>query len=163
MNRAQVVQTIAACDALAAALREALKADAAAEYAEQGTAPTWRLPGFTVSTSIAHDAVVVVDEAEWIRWVKRDHPSEVETITRVRPAFRDAFFAELAEQGRMNPPHTTDGEVVPGLEFYAGGEFRSVSVLPLASMKRALYTIAREIADGTRPLGLPVLEAADAP
>ena len=155
MNRAQMVQAIAACDVLAAELRKALRADAEAEYVEQGTAPTWRMPGYTVSTSISHDAVVVADEKAWRAWVGRDHPGEIETVSYVRRSFQDAFLASLGENGRMDPPHTADGEIVPGLVFVPGGEFRSVSVLPMPATRSSLRAIAADIAMGRRPLGLP--------
>lgn len=160
LNRAQIVRTIAACDALAAELRNALKADAAAEYAEQGTAPTWRMPGFTVSTSITHDAIEVVDERAWRAYVKQAYPTEIETVIRVRPAWQNVFFAGVAQRG--DPPCDVEGTVIPGLVFVAGGDFKSVSVLPLAGTKANLRAVAQEIVAGKRPLGLPVLELNDA-
>ncbi len=45
--------------------------------------------------------------------------------------------------------------MIPGLAFRPGGEFRSVSVLPLAATKASLRAIAADIASGRRPLGLP--------
>lgn len=153
MNRSQVVQTIAACDALAAELRRALKADAQAEYVEQGTAPTWRLPGYTVSTSITHDSVEVVDEAAWLDYVSEEFPTEVEVITRARAAWQTSFLAEIAARGE--PPCDRDGRVVPGVVFRPGGEFKSVSVLPGSATRTSLRAIAADIAAGRRPLGLP--------
>lgn len=157
MNRANIVQAIAACDALGAELRRQLKADAAAEYAEQGTAPTWRLPGFTVSTSITHPTVEVVDEPAFRRWVEVEYPTEIETIKRVRPAWQAAFLAEVTRRG--DPPCDAGGIVLPGLRYVPGGEFRSVSVLPSADTKSVLRTMAQEIAAGRRPLALPSTEA----
>jgi hypothetical protein len=148
-----MAQTIAACDALAAELRKVLKADALFEYEAQGMAPTWRLPGYTVSTSISHDAVVVVDEAAFLRYVRDRHPHQVETIHRPYPAWRGVFLGEVL--GRGNPPCDADGRVVDGLAWVAGGEFRSVSVLPQPATKSALRAIAQDIVAGRRPLGLP--------
>lgn len=159
MNRAQAVQAIAACDALAAELRKALRADAQAEFEEQGTAPTWRLPGYTVSTAVTHNSIEVVSEADWIRYVGANYRTEIEEILRVRPAFQMAFFAEVVERG--DPPCDKDGQVIPGLAFRPGGEFRSVSVLPMAATKQSLRTIAAEIVAGTRPLGLPATVEVD--
>jgi hypothetical protein len=153
VNRAQIVQAIAACDALAAELRLSLKADAAAEFAEQGTAPTWRLPGYTVSTAVTHDAVEVVNDAAWLAYVREEFPTEVEVVTRARSAWQASFLADVAFRG--DPPCDRDGRVIPGLAFRPGGEFASVSVRPQAATKASLRAIAADIAAGRRPLGLP--------
>jgi hypothetical protein len=153
VNRAQAVQAIAACDALGAELRKALRADAQAEFQEQGTAPTWRLPGYTVSTAVSHDSIEVVDESAFLRYVGEHYRTEIEEILRVRPAFQLGFFADVVTRG--DPPCDRDGQVIPGLAFRPGGEFRSVSVLPMAATKASLRAIAADIAAGLRPLGLP--------
>lgn len=160
MNRAQIVQAIAACDALSAELRQALRADAAAEYAEQGTAPTWRLRGITVSTSIAHDSVYVLDERAWVKYVSRAYPTELEEILRVQPAWQIDFLAKVAERG--DPPCDVDGTVIPGLAFRPGGEFQAVSVRPAPETKARLRAIAADITAGRRALELPRMEPDDA-
>lgn len=153
MNRAQVVQAIAACDALATELRRALRADAAAEYAEQGCAPTWRMPGYTVTTAVTHGAPRVADEAALLAYVADRYPTEVETIRRVRPAFLVRLLDEVT--GRGEPPCDSDGTVIPGLEWVPGGEFRSVSIRPAPGTVAELRRVAREIAEGRAPLALP--------
>lgn len=159
MNRAQAVQAIAACDALASELRKALRADAHAEFVEQGTAPTWRLPGYTVSTAVTHDSIEVVDDAAFLAYVAEVHPTEVEVTRRVRPAFQLALFAGAVERG--DPPCDRDGRVIDGVVFRPGGEFKSVSVLPLAGTKASLRAIAADIAAGKLPLGLPATVEVD--
>ena len=153
LNRAQLVQAIAACDALAAEFRKTLKADAAADYAENGTVTTWRMPGYTVSASVTHDAVEIVSEAAWLDYVRSEYPTEVETIIRARPAWQLDFLAGVA--GRGDPPCDRDGRVIPGLAFRPGGEFKSISVIPGMATKQSLREIAADIAAGRRPLGLP--------
>lgn len=159
MNRAQVVQAIAACDALAAELRKQLRADAQADFEEQGTATTWRMPGYTVSTSITHDSVEVVDERAFLQYVEEVHPTEVERTVRVRPAFQLVLFEGVVSRG--DPPCDRDGRVIPGLAFRRGGEFKSVTVLPLAATKASLRAIAADIASGKLPLGLPATVEVD--
>ena len=158
MRRAEIIRAIAACGALSTELRKALKADAEAEYREQGTAPQWRQPGLVASASITHDTIVVVDEAAFLAYVKQERPDEIEVIEQVRPSFASAFIAKVLERG--DPPCDADGRVIPGLAFRAGGQFRSVSVLPSTQTKWQLNQAAKEIVGGRRPLTLP--EVADA-
>ena len=154
MNRAELVRAIAACDALGEELRRTLRADAEAEYIEQGTAPTWRVPGVTVSTAVTRDRVDVVDEHALIEYVADRCPTEVVTVRQVRPAFLRALIADVSARG-VDPPCDVDGRVVPGLVWRRGGEFRSVSVRPSAELADELTRAAREIAAGRRPLSLP--------
>lgn len=154
MNRAEVARAIAACEALAKELRGALSADAAAEYAEQGTAPTWRMPGLTVIAATSNDAVSVVDEAVFTAWVAQRYPTEVVTEPTVRPAFRAKLLAEAVKRG--DPPCDDEGEIIPGLEYRPGGEFRSIAVKPSSTLRARLHTAAREIAEGRAPLVLPI-------
>jgi hypothetical protein len=162
VNRAQQVEALAACEALAKALRENLNADARAEFVEQGCAPSWRLPGFTVSTSLTSDVIAITDEAAFKAYVAERYPTEIETvtITRVRQAWQGGMFAKLLAAGE--PLSDDEGTVVPGLEFRPGGDFRSVSLLPKSATKLRLATVAAEIAAGTRPLALPSVAEVDA-
>lgn len=156
MNRADHIEALAAVDALAKALREALNAEARAEYESQGTVPSWRLPGFTVATSLSADSAVIVDDAEFKAYVADAFPTEVETVTvtRVRPAWQAVFLKELVARGEACDG---DGRVVAGVEIRPGGAFGSVSVIPNAETRDRLRAAAREIASGARPLALPSL------
>lgn len=161
MNRAQLVQTIAACDALAAELRKALRADAAAEYEEQGTAPTWRLPGFTVSASITRDRVEIVDSGQFMAWLQARFPTEVYEERRL--VVRNAEWMKNVLDGLASRHEFEDGEkvaddegtVVPGLKFAAGGEFHAVAIVPNSATRATLRGMAAEIVAGRRPLALP--------
>lgn len=156
LNRAEMIRAAAACDALGSALRAAIKAAARADFEEQGTAPTYRMPGYTVSTSITHDGIEVVDEQLWLEFVTRRWPGEVETVRRVRSSWQSVYFAAVL--GRGDPPCDDEGTVLPGLAYRRGGEFRSVSVLPDAQTKWLLRKTAAEIASGVRPLELPTAD-----
>ncbi len=152
-----MVQALAACDVLAAELRKKLRSDAEVEFREQGCAPTWRIPGFTVTASITHNGVAVDDQAAFVGYVAAAYPTEVETVTvtRVRQAWQERFLKEVVARGE--PPCDADGTVVPGLRFVPGGEFKSVSVTPTADSRSELRATAKEIASGVRPLALPVV------
>jgi len=154
VNRAELTRGIVACETLARELRAALTADARSEFDEQGTAPTWRLPGLTVSTAMTADSVAVVDEAAFTAWVAKAYPTEVETVTAVRPAFRAKLLGDAA--GRGDPPCSADGEVIPGVEFRPGGEFRAVSVRPSSGLRSQLAAKAKDIVEGRAPLALPI-------
>lgn len=154
MNRAEMTRGIVACETLAKELRAALTADARGESEEQGTAPTWRLPGLTVSSAMSSDSVAVVDEAAFTAWVAKAYPTEIETVTAVRPAFRAKLLGDAA--GRGEPVCAEDGEVIPGVEFRPGGEFRAVSVRPTSALRSQLAAKALDIVEGRAPLALPI-------
>lgn len=158
MNRAELVKAIAACEALAGELRRRLKDDAVREYVEHGTAPSWRMPGVTVSTAVTQPSVVVADERAWLEYVNVRHPTEVETVRRARPAWQVAFLTGVAQRG--DPPCDADGLVIPGLVWQPGGDVRAVAVRPSAQLRAQLTDVAREIADGRRPLALPTVDGA---
>lgn len=157
MNRADTVRAVLACEALAKELRAALVADARAEYDEQGTVPTWRLPGVTAAASTSNPTAVVADEKAFTDWVSTRNPTEVETvtITRVRDAWRTAVLGTAVKLGAAC---TADGEVIPGVEYRSGGEYRSLSLNPERDLKDQLREYARDIAAGRRPLALPSAE-----
>jgi hypothetical protein len=157
VNRADVARGIAACEAMAKRLRAALTADAENEYTEQGTVPTWRLPGITVTGSTAHPSVAIVDEAAFVEWVAGRHPTEVETvvITRARPAWQKRFLDEVTGRGAACD---AEGEVVPGLEWRPGGGFGGISLRVDSSTKALIRQHADEIVAGVRPLEFPTRE-----
>lgn len=155
MNRADIARGIAACEAMARQLRAALVADAEAEYREQGTVPTWRLPGITVSGSTTNPTVAITDEAAFLAWVAERYPTEVEqvTITRVRAAWQDRFLKEVIARGE--PACDENGEVVPGLQWRPGGGFGGISLRVDAETKAFIREHAEQIVAGVRPLELP--------
>lgn len=143
---------------MAKRLRAALTADAESEYREQGTVPTWRLPGITVTGSTAHPTVAITNEATFVAWVAHRYPTEVETvvITRARPAWQKRFLDEVATRGAACDDQ---GEEVPGLEWRPGGGFGGITLRVDSTTKALIREHADEIVAGVRPLGLPTGEA----
>lgn len=155
MNRADVVkgvliwdQVAAAAKDKAAALREQLNADARAELAEQGMAPTWRLPGVgTATLPVTQQTAYVADMLALLAWVADRYPSEVEQIPQVRPAFQATLAARVVVDGESVVDSAT-GEVVPGYAVRAGGEPKSVSIRADDSIKSELRGVAALLLDG---------------
>lgn len=162
MNRAEQIHALAACEALAKALRANLNADAEAEFVEQGCAPAWRTPGFTVSAALTTDSVLITDTDAFHTYVANRFPTEIETVvvTRVRPAWQGAFVNLLLAKGE--PLCDDEGTVVPGVEFRAGGNFQSVRVLPKAPMKAQLAAAAADMAAGRLPMAIGAFPAGEA-
>jgi hypothetical protein len=174
MNRTDAIkaivwydQLIAAAKTEAAKLRADLYADAKAEFEEQGTAPTWRIPDLaTVAAAVSHTAVYVSDEHAFTDWVAKRYPEQIET--RVRPSFVSANEHWTQVSGDDVSVAKT-GEVVPGLAVRHGGEFAGVSIRATAEAKEVFRALAnhglRELAASASP-AVPVviaeLEAADA-
>jgi hypothetical protein len=144
---------------MAKQLRRALEADARNEFEEQGTVPTWRLPGITVSGSTTHPTVVVSDEKAFLAWAKRYHPNEVETVTfeRVKPQWQAPFLKGVASRGL--PMVDKDGVEVEGLTYRPGGDFDGIALKVDSDVKEMLADYAAEIAAGIRPLALPPVVA----
>lgn len=155
MNRADVSRAIAACESMAAEMRRALAADARSEFEEQGTLPTWRLPGIVVSGSTTHPSVVVSDEKAFLAWVKEYHPTEVEEVRfeRPRPQWQTPFLKGVAARGE--PMVDKDGVEVEGLTYRPGGDFAGISITVESDVKAMLADYAVEVVTGARPLALP--------
>lgn len=151
MNRAETVRQALIWEAAArkayaraAVWRGQLDADARAELAEQGTAPTWRLPQLaTVTLPVSQESIVVSDAEALTKWVQANHPDEVETVTRVRPAFEQRLLAEAEPDGDV----VTDGEgtVVPGLSVRPGGVPQSLRFVPTRDAKQVLGEAAEQV------------------
>lgn len=150
MNRSEVVKAIVWLDQLAvqakaegAKLRAQLAADARAEFEEQKTAPTWRIPDVaTVAASVAHEAVVVASDKTLVAWVAERYPTEVEQVTVVRGAWLAGFLTRCRPSGEVACDPDT-GEVVPGLAVRPGGTFSGVSVRVTSAAKEVFAALAR--------------------
>ncbi|GAA3077122.1 hypothetical protein [Streptosporangium carneum] len=101
---------------------------ARAEFAVKSIRTT--LPDHTPIATITlidpQPAVVVADEDAFTAWVVANHPSEVETLIRVRPAWQRAFLTHLVARDPVADPHT--GEVIPGLTAVPASAPRSFSL-----------------------------------
>lgn len=173
MNRQQMIertllwdQIAAAARAKSTALREQLTADATAELAEQGTAPTWRLPDIgTVTLPVSTETVYVADEAALLAWVKAfpaDPGDVIETIERIKPWYvNDLLRLVRVVDGNVIDE---DGTVVPGLAVRPGGQPKSLSFRPTAAAREVLAAGAGALVDEVeRRLVAPiVLDGSDA-
>lgn len=126
--------------------REQLDAQARGEFTRDGIAPTWRIPGVgTVPLALTADRVDVVDEAAYTAWVFEHRPDEVETITRVRPAYDKHVREGAAKRGAAC---TADGEVIPGLRFTPGGEAKGIAIRASSDAKDGAAQLATAALDG---------------
>ncbi|MBL3669608.1 hypothetical protein JL475_27215 [Streptomyces sp. M2CJ-2] len=87
------------------------------------------IPIATLTLIDPQPAVVVADEDAFTAWVAANHSGEVETLVRVRPAWKREFFGRLACFDPVVDPHT--GEVIPGLAVAPPSEPRSFSLRPV--------------------------------
>jgi hypothetical protein len=101
-----------------AAVQQALDEQATATGAKSFDA---LLPGGvkvgTVTLTGGETAARVVDEAEFIEWVRASYPSEmtVRVVREVRPAWLTAFLGQMTAAGAA--VDTATGEAVPGVEI----------------------------------------------
>ena len=112
MTEQTAAEKYAALNAIADGVRQAqahVRQAALADYAEHG-ADRWRTTYGTVIVkgADASPTPTVGDETAFLAWVTEHHPSEVETVVRVRPAFREVIAKRLAVQ----PPTDEDGDPV---------------------------------------------------
>lgn len=159
MNRRERVEAVVRLEGIAAAateratqLRQDLEAEARAELAEQGSAPSWRLPGLgTVALSVSREAAYVVDQAALTAWVKGLYPGEI--VDQVRPSFQTALLADVICEGE-HVVHPYTGEVVPGLAVRPAGLPRSLSFRMDRQVKTSAVADAESIIGAlTEPAG----------
>lgn len=157
MNRFEMIrrtlmweQVAAAAKAKAAKLRDDLTQDARAEYAEQGTAPTWRLPDIgTVTLPVSKDSVYVADEAALLAWVETNVPSEVETVKRIRPGYLPVLLSVVRhEDGDV---FDMEGTIIPGLAVRDGGQPGSLSFRPSPMAKQVASAGAAHLVEMLEP------------
>lgn len=150
MNRQEKVsrllmleQAAAALRARAGEIRDELTQDACAELDEQGTAPTWRVQDIgTVILPVSQETVHVRDEAALLEWVRQFHPTEVETVERVRPAWLAAVLPECRGEGD-SVVWMREGALIPGLVVRPGGIPQALNFRPT----RDARLVAREVAE----------------
>lgn len=137
-------QLAAAAKAKSAALRAELEADARAEYAAQGMAPTWRMPDVgTVVLPVASEQIVVADEDQLIAWCERRAPEMVEALPRINPHYLGQILHSAVASGEVACDPKT-GEVIPGLVVRPGGEPGTLTFRPSHDAR----AVARLHADG---------------
>lgn len=163
MTRAEVIMRYLAHKAAAKALHDALTADARAEYEEHRTAPTWRLPFATAPTNLEQDGIEVTDEKALLDYLEQTRPDEVVTTRHVRnPDWLKHWLGEAGERGgKERLAVDTDGTVIPGTAWRAGGAFKSVSVTPTTTAAREIRRMAERYANGEGPLEIEGLRIHD--
>ena len=155
LNRSQTIQAAALWEAVAAQatqeaakLRADLEADARAEYAENGAAPTWRIPDLArVSLSISKEKVYVRDLWAFLKWVKQNHPDAVETVEQIKATWREGFLKRAVETDLSAPEDrqcldAATGEVIPGLGVSRGGVPIGISITVESDAKKAFAAVA---------------------
>jgi len=153
MNRADMIQALAAHQAAARALRAALEDAAREELTRAGTAPTWKTSdGSRVSVGLTQARVVVTNEEAFIDWARVKFPEELieRTVVEFRNrAVRDMILVEWGQQANELPPFLARVE---------GGEFHSLTFTPAPDTRRRLAETAEAYAAGITPT-MPILEA----
>lgn|SRR6185436_7556883 len=152
-----MVRQLAALEALAGAMREALKDEARSEFEGNGTAPSWRLPdGSLVVGSVHGDRCEVTDADAFMAWLVEHMPQVVHTVVVPRdPKVVTAFLAEVAESGPRPDPTTGErpdlepgdqgdnAADIPGVVFVKGGLFKTITVTVEPTAKRKLKAAAQ--------------------
>lgn len=155
MNRLDATREVLILEAAATQLRERAKAvrlnldaDARAELAEHGSAPTWRLADLgTWSLPVSKDAVYVADDAALLAWVKEE-PTRldevVESVERVKPW----YVAELLRMARVVDGYAIDddGTVIPGLGVRPGGVPQTLRFKPSSDALAVVDQAAAQVA-----------------
>lgn len=128
------------------AWREQLAADARAEYAEQGTAPTWRPPGLAkVILPLSHEAPYVSDPDALLKWVEVNHPDEVEPVRRVRPKWQTQLLEQVVCDAETGTVHDGEGTVIPGLSVREGGLPQALTITPERQARAELAEQAEQV------------------
>lgn len=166
MNRADRVAEVVRLEQLAQVardrageLRKELGADAEAEWHEHSTAPTWRMDVATVSLPISHTQVVVSNPSALVEWCAVHHPTEVETVRRVRESFigwlRANSRTEADPDGVPVVLDLSTDEPIPGLTWIPGGTPGSLSISATAEAKARYRLLAIEQLASLGLLALP--------
>ena len=157
MNRADLIRTMAAARRVADVAKDMLTRDAAADYEEQGTAPTWNSKEFRVTSAVKQGGPVVMDDKALLAYVEKNYPTEVQTVKQINPVFLKVLLDNAAKLG---DPVDKDGTVLPGVEWREGGEFSHISVTLKEPLKAELNELETAVRSGGWRMALPAGEAA---
>lgn len=155
MNRTDLIAEIIRTEQIAQAardraseLRKTLASDATAEYHEQGTAPTWRGEYGVVTLPITRPSIEVQDPDRLVAWCAEHHPTEVETVRRVREAYlsyiRQHYVMDSDADGLPVVLDPTTQEPVDGLTWQPGGQPGALSIRPTPAAKRQARQYAEQ-------------------
>lgn len=151
MNRADLAKQVLLYDSLAsvakdraAGFRAELDIQARHELAEQGMAPTWRLPDVgTVTLPVSQESIALTNVAALLEWAVARHPDGVEMVPALKPAFVAGLEKRLGAAGDLVCDRET-GELVPGYRVRLGGLPQALSIRPSSDAK----AVMRQHAEG---------------
>jgi hypothetical protein len=157
VNRAQLIELNLAAKRVAATTQQMLNDRAAAEFADEGVAPSWKSGDFNAVANMSRGGPYVSDADALQAWVAVNYPTEIETLVRIRPAFVSALVDRAAKAGAEDQlPLDADGErIIPGMSWSAGGQFSHMSVTAKAPLKARLDELATAVLGGHLPMALP--------
>jgi hypothetical protein len=148
MNRRERIEQVLRLQALASAalrqagvFRRALDEEATRELVEQGTAPSWKLPGLgSVVLPVSKEAAFVADPQALAWWVAVEYPDEVQEVTQVRERFVKALLGrgQRRADGSVTDPKT--GQVIPGLKVRPGGVPGAIRITEDSDEVKQVYT-----------------------
>lgn len=141
-----------------AEMQSALESSGASQV--RATLPDGTRVGTTSLTESKSAAQVVASDA-FIEWVRENAPSELTTVTVVRPAYQAELLEQMTAAGTAELPDQATGEIVsvPGVEIRAG---RSASHSTRLSKGGAERIAAAWRAGSLAHLDLPQLMAGGA-
>lgn len=143
-------QVATAARARAAELRGELEAEAVAELERTGTAPTWRERDLgAVTLPLAQDRFVVDQPKVFTAWVAEHYPTEVETVTQVRPAFAGVLLGRAAlDEGEVVEAREDGARPLPGVRFLPGGAPGAIRLTVAKAAKDGLRSLADNVLAG---------------
>lgn len=137
----------AAARAAATEHRIALNAEATAEYEREGMAPTWRWPDIgTIILPVSKEAATVQNAAALVEWCSERYPTEVETLSQIRPAFQAALMKRAVIDGSSVVDPVT-GEIMPGLAVRPGGIAKALTIRPTPDAEALFAAVGRQMLD----------------
>lgn len=142
LRAAYLEQVAAAINLEARSLRNDLEEEALTEYQTHGTAVSWRTPDINVVAAVSKEAVTVSDPSALREWVALRHPTEVELVPTIRPAWLGGLLERAQPAGDVACDPET-GEVIPGLGVRPGGVFSGIRIVPTPAAKQALAAVAK--------------------
>lgn len=139
MNRADLIHTRMAAEAIARIVKLLLEAEATQEWVDNESRVVWDVPGATAAAAIKQRSLEVIDDQAFFAWLREHHPTEVIEVLRVRnPEWLANVRAGLAGQiarGAIDPP--------PGTKLDEGGRFHALAVTPDAGVRHALDAVVK--------------------
>lgn len=148
----EVEAVMAVVGQLSATLRAEVLERAVARWAEDGAAPTYRVPGFgSISLSVPQQKVVVADQGEFASWVAQRYPTEVAAGVRIScPADSLEMLLEGLEALRAMPGVSIAADVAVAPAFTKRLLDSQVAVADSGGERAAIDTTTGEVVAGVK-------------